>query len=184
MILTGLDIKNKVECEEIIISPFREDQVNPNSYNFRLGTTIKVYNSFPLDPKIQNTVDETIIPDEGYVIQPNKLYLASTEEIMGSNFYAPTFAARSSIARLGLFINLSADLGDIGYIGQWTLQLFTIHPLRIYPGMRIGQIMWWRPQGTIKLYNGKYQGSKGPQATQIYKDFEKGEKQIEPISVV
>jgi deoxycytidine triphosphate deaminase len=178
MILTGLDIDSKVKTKEIIISPYHEEQVNPNSYNFRLGAVIKVYNSFPLDPKVINSVEEIIIPEEGYVLQPNRLYLASTEEVMGSNFYAPTFAARSSIARLGLFINLSADLGDIGYIGQWTLQLFTIHPLRIYRGMRIGQIMWWKPQGDIKLYNGKYQGSNGPQQTQIYKDFEKGASKV------
>jgi dCTP deaminase len=93
-------------------------------------------------------------------------------EIMGSEHYAPTFAARSSVARLGLFINLSASLGDIGFIGQWTLQLFSIHSLRIYKGMKIGQIMWWQPKGAIELYEGKYQGSKGPQSTLIYKDYE------------
>jgi deoxycytidine triphosphate deaminase len=96
-------------------------------------------------------------------------------EILGSTQYAPTYGARSSVARLGLFINLSASLGDIGFIGQWTLQLFTMHPLRVYAGMRIGQMMWWKPQGVIDLYRGKYQGSRGPQSTLSYKDFEQQE---------
>ncbi len=173
MILTGTEITRECKNGRIVIEPFIEEHVNPNSYNFRLGETLRIYDTFPLDPKIVNSYTEIRIPAEGYVLTPHHLYLASTLEVMGSQYYAPTYAARSSVARLGLFINLSASLGDIGFIGQWTLQLFTIHPLRVYAGMRIGQIMWWRPQGEIKLYEGKYQGSQGPQSTLIYKDFEK-----------
>jgi deoxycytidine triphosphate deaminase len=138
-----------------------------------LGKTLRVYNQFPLDPKVPNAYNEITIPDEGLVLESNRLYLACTMEIMGSKHYAPTYAARSSIARLGLFINLSASLGDIGFIGQWTIQLYSIHNLKVYAGMNIGQIMWWKPKGQILLYEGKYQGSKGPQSTLIYKDFEK-----------
>lgn len=90
---------------------------------------------------------------------------------MGSNYYAPTFSARSSVARLGLFINLSASLGDIGYVGQWTLQLVPVKNLLIYPGMEIGQMVWWKPVGNIELYDGKYQHSAGPCATRIFRDF-------------
>lgn len=99
------------------------------------------------------------------------LYLASTVETMGSNYYVPTFAARSSVARLGLFINLSASLGDIGYVGQWTLQLVPVKNLLIYSGMEIGQMIWWKPVGIIDLYDGKYQHSVGPCATRIFHDF-------------
>ncbi|MBF8263416.1 MAG: dcd2, partial [Parachlamydiales bacterium] len=77
---------------------------------------------------------------------------------------------RSSVARLGMFINLSAPLGDIGFIGCWTLQLFALHPIRVYEGMRIGQMMFWHPSGKRMIYDGKYQGAKGPMASQIYKD--------------
>jgi deoxycytidine triphosphate deaminase len=171
VILTGKEIAEECAVGRIIIDPFDDTHVNPNSYNFRLGETLRVYTSFPLDPKVINPSTEVNIGSEGFVLQPNRLYLGSTVEVMGSDYYAPTFAARSSVARLGLFIHLSASLGDIGFIGQWTLQLFTIHPLRVYSGMRIGQIMWWKPQGEIKLYSGKYQSSQGPQSTLIYKDF-------------
>ncbi len=186
VILTGAEITKECREGRIVIKPFIEDHVNPNSYNFRLGEALRVYDKFPLDPKVPNSYSEIHIPPEGFVLKPHCLYLGCTLETMGSTHYAPTFAARSSIARLGLFINLSASLGDIGFIGQWTLQLFTIHPLRVYAGMRIGQIMWWKPQGVIKLYEGKYQGSSGPQSTLIYRDFEKDlarleHQELEPV---
>jgi rifampicin phosphotransferase len=113
-----------------------------------------------------------IDPFDPSQVEPNSYgYLAHTLEVMGSDHYAPTFAARSSVARLGLFINLSASLGDIGFHGQWTLQLFAAQPLRVYCGMRIGQIMWWRPHGEIVLYRGKYQGSAGPCASRSFQDY-------------
>lgn len=172
MILTGPEIIGERERGRLVIDPFNVDQVNPNSYNFRLGSTLRVYERFPLDTRHRNPYSEIEIPDEGLVLDPHRLYLGNTLERMGGNCYAPTFAARSSIARLGLFINLSANLGDIGFVGQWTLQLVAIHPVRVYPSLPIGQMMWWRPKGTIALYNGKYQGSVGPQTTLIHRDVE------------
>ena len=171
MILTGHEILREYVAHRILIEPFDVDQLNPNSYNFRLGERLSVYRNHPVDPKQQNPVTPFRIPEHGLILRPHRLYLAHTIEVMGSDHYAPTFAARSSVARLGLFINLSASLGDIGFHGQWTLQLFAAQPLRIYSGMRIGQIMWWRPQGEIVLYNGKYQGSTGPCASQSFRDY-------------
>jgi len=172
MILTGSAIVENYKEGHIIIKPFTIDNVNPNSYNFRLDKYLKVYDSMPLDPKKENTFTTIEIPEEeGYVLEPGRLYLANTVETMGSTHFVPTFNARSSIARLGIFINLSATLCDIGFIGQITLQLFAAHRVRIYPYMNIGQIMFWKPEGEIKLYEGKYQSSKGPQTTKIYQDF-------------
>jgi deoxycytidine triphosphate deaminase len=172
MILTRAAMHEEWKRGRIVIDPFVESQLNPNSYNFRLGNRLRVYSTSPLDPMRENPFEEITIDDGGFELEPQRLYLASTHEVMGSTHYAPTFAARSSVARLGLFINLSASLGDIGFIGQWTLQLYSILPLRIYPMMKIGQIMWWKPKGEIELYNGKYQGSRGPQSTLIHRDFE------------
>ncbi|MFJ7626095.1 dCTP deaminase domain-containing protein [Streptomyces sp. NPDC097595] len=173
MILTGPEIERERTNGRITIEPFAPEQVNPNSYNFRLGTTLRTYASMPLDARRANDFEEIEIPAEGYVLEPGRLYLAHTVEVLGSEHYAPTFAARSSVARLGLFINLSASLGDIGYTGQWTLQLYTMNRVRVYPGINIGQMMWWRPQGEIVLYDGKYQGSAGPRSSDIHIDFDK-----------
>src|ERR1700722_14647342 len=173
MILTGNEIEREFINGRIVIRPFAPEQVNPNSYNFRLGKTLRVYRDSVLDAKEANNIDEIEMPDDGYVLEPGRLYLAHTVEVLGSEHYAPTFAARSSVARLGLFINLSASLGDIGYIGQWTLQLYSMNRIRVYPGMNIGQMMWWRPQGELVLYEGKYQGSVGPRASEIHVYFDK-----------
>jgi dCTP deaminase len=171
MILTGSEIKKQVGSDRIMISPFSEDQINPNSYNFRLGKTLKYYTNHVLDPKIQQDTIEVEIPEEGYVLQPNKIYLGHTLEVMGSKNYVPIIRARSSTARLGLFVHVTADLIDIGSYNQWTLQLHAVQPVRVFPEMLIGQVTFWEVLGDIELYKGKYQGLMGPQPSQIYKDF-------------
>lgn len=171
MILTGLEIKREFERGKIHIHPFIEDNINPNSYNFRLGKTLKVYENEILDPRRENEYKELTIPDEGFVLQPNQLYLGHTIEEMGSDFYAPTMQARSSVGRLGLYIYLNSGLGDIGFKKQWTLELHVIHPLRVYPGMKVGQMLFWKPQGEISLYKGKYKDAVGPQTSKIWLDF-------------
>ncbi|WP_414147293.1 dCTP deaminase [Erwinia sp. BNK-24-b] len=177
MILTGKEIEKRVKNEDIVISPFLPENVNPNSYNFRLGRTMKVYRNEVIDPAKENPVDIIRLEDSGFILQPRKLYLAETIEIMGSTRFVPTYAARSSVARMGMFINLSAPLGDIGFIGRWTIQLYCIHPVKVYYGMNIGQMMFWHTSGEIELYNGKYQNAAGPIESRIHIDFkEKIEK--------
>lgn len=173
MILTGNAIKQEHANGKITIEPFDERLVNPNSYNFRLGNKLVVYKEQVLDPATENHGREILIPPDGYILAPRQLYLASTVEVLGSNHYVPTYNARSSVARLGLFINLSATLLDIGFKGQLTLQLYAANPVKVYAGMQIGQIMFWKPMGAIDLYSGKYQGSRGPSPTKIHKDFER-----------
>ena len=129
-----------------------------------------------LDPKVKQEVLEVVIGPDGYVLYPDKIYLGHTMEVMGSDHYVPMVKGRSSTARLGLFIHVTADIIDIGSHNQWTLQLHAVHPLRVYPGMLIGQVTFWTVFGEIELYNGKYQGSMGPCESRIYQDFEKENK--------
>ena len=171
MILTGSAIREECQNGRIMLNPFLEENVNPNSYNFRLDRVLKTYKNKLLDPKKPQEMETIVMGDEGFIIEPYKLYLANTIEEIGSDFYAPTYNARSSVARLGVFINLSATLLDIGFKGQITMQLYSINRVKLYPGMNIGQVMFWKPKGEISLYSGKYHNSKGPQVTQIFKDF-------------
>jgi dCTP deaminase len=173
MILTGNEISNRVCIGDIVIEPFLPENVNPNSYNFRLHHELVVYDEDVIDPARANKTGTVTIPPEGLVLDPNRLYLASTIETMGSNNFVPTYAARSSIARLGMFINLSAPLGDIGFIGKWTIQLYCLHPVRVYAGMNIGQMMFWHVRGQIDLYEGKYQNARGVIASRSHIDFHK-----------
>lgn len=171
MILSGSKIKEMVQNNKIIIDPFNLDQINPNSYNFRLGNTFRVYDDKVIDPKKDNTTRIIKIPPSGYVMEPSVLYLGHTQEVMGSDHFVPIIRGRSSIGRLGIFVHITADLIDIGSINQWTLQMHCVQPVRIYPGILIGQVTFWKVEGEIVLYNGKYQGSRGPTASQIHLDF-------------
>lgn len=172
MILTGSEIKKEVRRGLIVITPFDTKQINPNSYDFRLGETIKVYSHKLLDTKKYNPAKTIKIPKEGLVLEPDKIYLGHTVETMGSGKYVPVIRGKSSIGRLGLFVHITADLIDVGSVNQWTLMLHAVQKVRVYPNMLIGQVTFWETKGEIMLYNGKYQGSVGPMESHVYKDFE------------
>ena len=171
MILTGPEIAKEVLKGVIVISPFREAQINPNSYNIRLSEIIAVYEDRVLDAAHENKSRTIYIPDEGMVLEPDVIYLGSSVEIIGSSEYVPIVRARSSTARLGLFVHVTADLVDLGYIGQLTLQLHAVQEVRIYANMEIGQVTFWKTQGERTQYCGKYQGSIGPATSKSYLDW-------------
>lgn len=171
MILTGEAITSAVRTGDVVISPFRPEQVSPNSYDFRLGNRCAHYVESHLDAAKPNPVFEYIIPTEGFIANPNTLYLINTEETIGSNKFVPIIRGRSSAARLGIFIHITADLIDIGSIGQLTLQVHTVRPVRLYPSMLIGQVTFWTVQGPITCYAGKYRDAKRPTASLSHYDF-------------
>lgn len=171
MILSGLKIKEEVIDNKIFIEPFDDNLLNPNSYNYRLGRYVKVYKNYELDSKNKQEVEMIEIPDEGLVLYPDKIYLGFTEEIIGSDYYVPVITGRSSTGRLGLFVQITSDLVDIGFKGRLTLQLHSTQPVRIYKGMKIGQIMFWKVFGNADLYKGKYQSSNEPRESEVWRDF-------------
>jgi dCTP deaminase len=133
-----------------------------------------VYDNHVLDMKKENTASQVIIPEEGYELQPNKLYLGRTIEFTETNAFVPMLEGRSSIGRLGLFVHITAGFGDVGFSGFWTLEMFCVQPIRIYPGIQICQIFYHSIEGEYDLYrSGKYQGNKGIQPSLLFKDFEK-----------
>jgi dCTP deaminase len=170
LILTGPEITAAAVDGRVRISPFSSDQVNPNSYNVRLGPTLLVYTCDVLDAHHSNPTETITIGEHGYVLQPGELYLGHTLEEVGSDLYVPLLFGRSSVGRLGLFVEITAPIGDIGFHGQWTLMLSPVRPLRVYAGMEIGQIMFVVSTGTVDLYTGKYQASTGPQASRYWHD--------------
>jgi dCTP deaminase len=172
MILTGPKIKEEQAKGTLSIAPFDEKYINPNSYDFRLGDTLVVYKNQTLDSKQDNETETITIPEEGFILQPDKLYLGNTLEKIGSDHFVPIIRGKSSTGRMGLFVHITADLIDIGAHANFTLMMHAVQPLRIYPGMRIGQVTFWQTAGEINLYEGKYQGSTQPMASQAYKDFE------------
>jgi dCTP deaminase len=173
MILSGKEIENRLG-KDIIIEPFDPKLVNPNSYNLRLHQELMVYEKNELDMKTPNAVQSLTIPEEGLLLETNKLYLGRTIEYTKTDNYVPMLEGRSSIGRLGLFIHVTAGFGDVGFAGFWTLEIFCVQPIRIYAGVEICQIYYHAIEGDYEQYqSGKYQNNTGIQPSLLYQDFEK-----------
>ncbi|MFT5877428.1 MAG: dCTP deaminase, partial [Dokdonia sp.] len=154
------------------IQPFNDSQLNPNSYNLSLFEELLTYDNPILDMKTPNPTTRLTIPEEGLLLEPHKLYLGRTNEHTATDKFVPMLEGRSSIGRLGLFIHVTAGFGDVGFSGYWTLEIFCVQPIRIYPNVEICQIFYHSIEGDYDLYtSGKYQNNKGIQPSLLYKDF-------------
>lgn len=172
MILSGKEIQRHMG-KDIVIRPFDPKRLNPNSYNLSLHNELLVYENRLLDMKVPNPVKTLTIPESGLVLEPDKLYLGRTNEFTQTDRFVPMLEGRSSVGRLGLFIHVTAGFGDVGFAGYWTLEIFCVQPIRIYPNVEICQIYYHDIQGEYEPYqSGKYQNNTGIQPSLLYKDFE------------
>lgn len=168
MILTGTEICRQRAKGSITIEPFVPSHVNPNSYNYRLGFQLAIPST--LDDSYDFKLIE--IPRVGYLLEPMKTYLSHTLETLGSDTFAMSLIGRSSLGRLGLFVQVSANLGHTGTNHQWTLELVAAKPFIIYPRMRIGQISFWMNEGVPNLYKAGYAHFDAPTTSQLF-DYSK-----------
>lgn len=172
MILSGCMIKERLG-KDIIIEPFDEKNLNPNSYNLRLHNELLVYDEDQLDMKKDNKTSAIEIPPEGLLLTPGRLYLGRTVEYTETQNFVPMLEGRSSIGRLGLYIHVNAGFGDVGFKGYWTLEIHCIQPIRIYKDTAICQIHYHTIEGDYKPYNsGKYQNNTGIQPSMLYLEFD------------
>ena len=126
--------------------------------------------------KENNPTARLIIPKEGLLLQPGRVYLARTVERTFTDKYVPMLEGRSSVGRLGISVHVTAGFGDIGFNGHWTLEITVEQPTVIYPDVEICQIYYHTIKGDYDLYSsGKYQNNTGIQSSVMYKDFEKTE---------
>lgn len=179
--LTGEQILNELN-KHIFIEPFEPTQLNPNSYNVRLADKLLVYDEEILDMKKKNSYHIIPIPEEGLVLQPGKLYLGRTLEHTETRGLVPMLEGRSSVGRLGISIHATAGFGDIGFCGYWTLEISCIQPVRIYPGVEIGQVYYDEIKTPGDYYttykNGKYQNNTDVQPSMMWMDFEEERRYI------
>ncbi|MDP2736523.1 MAG: hypothetical protein Q8O59_01915 [bacterium] len=172
MIFTGEEIKKCVSKGKIIINPFFKEDLNPNSYNYHLGHEILELNDNLIDTKKPTNYKKIILKNSGYILKPGKTYLGHTNEEIGSEDYLTILIGRSSVGRLGLFLQITADLGHVGLAHSWTLELHVVQPLKVYPLMKIGQVSFWEVIGKNKLeYEGKYHKYSLPHISEIYNEF-------------
>ena len=171
MVLSGHEIKRRLDGD-IVIDPFNESRLNPNSYNLTLHDELMVYEEVVLDMRKANRVRRMSIPHEGLVLQPNQLYLGRTVERTETHHLVPMIEGRSSIGRLGLFVHVTAGFGDVGFCGYWTLEMFAVQPVRIYAGVAICQIFYHDILGSFTEYcSDKYQHNTDIQPSLLFKEL-------------
>jgi dCTP deaminase len=171
MILSGNEIRRQLGGN-IIIDPFDESRLNPNSYNLSLHDELLVYEEVVLDMRKSNRVERIRIPEEGLVLTPNQLYLGRTSERTETHNLVPMIEGRSSIGRLGLFVHVTAGFGDVGFCGYWTLEMFAVQPVKIYPGVPICQIFFHEICGAITEYQSeKYQHNRDIQPSLLFREL-------------
>jgi dCTP deaminase len=171
MILSGLEIRRHLGGD-IVIDPFDESKLNPNSYNLSLHDELMVYEEVVLDMRRANLVRRIPIPTVGLVLRPNQLYLGRTVERTETRNFVPMIEGRSSVGRLGLFVHVTAGFGDVGFCGYWTLEMFAVQPVRIYPGVAICQIFYHDIRGPFVEYaSDKYQHNTDIQPSLLFKEL-------------
>ena len=152
MILSDREILSAREAGEIVIEPFDRDKLGTNSYDVHLGPTLAVYDAAVLDARAHNTVSYFEIPEEGVVLQPGRLYLGVTAEYTETHGTVPFLEGKSSVGRLGIDIHATAGKGDVGFCNHWTLEISVSMPVRVYAGMPVGQLIYFRVSGDIENY--------------------------------
>ena len=176
MILSGKEIEKHLG-QAILIDPYEPSQLNPNSYNLRLHDELLVYDDRVLDMKKENRSSRISIPPEGLELEPHTLYLGRTLEHTRTDRFVPMLEGRSSVGRLGLFVHVTAGFGDVGFDGYWTLEMFCVQPIVIYPWVEICQIFYHSIEGDYDPYkSGKYQGNKDIQASKFHEDLSGSKK--------
>jgi dCTP deaminase len=160
MILSDQTILEEIESGNILIEPFRRECLGSNSYDVHLSKHLAVYRNRELDVRIHNDIREFVIPDEGFVLQPNTLYLGVTEEYTETHKHVPFLEGKSSVGRLGIDIHATAGKGDVGYCNTWTLEISCKQPVRIYAGMPIGQLIYFEVRGVVESPYGEKSSAK------------------------
>ncbi len=171
VILSGEEIRRRMG-EQIVIDPFDEMRLNPNSYNLSLHEELLVYEEVVLDMREPNRVRRIHVPSDGLVLKPQQLYLGRTAERTETHDLVPMIEGRSSIGRLGLFVHVTAGFGDVGFCGYWTLEMFAVQPVKVYPGVPICQIFYHELAGDFRKYaSNKYQHNTDIQPSLLYKEL-------------
>lgn len=186
MILSDGDIRKELASGRIQIEPFDEDCVQPSSVDLHVDTQFRVFanSRYPYIDVRRQMPDLTelveVKGDDPFILHPGEFVLGSTlERVRLPDDMVARLEGKSSLGRLGLLIHSTAGYVDPGWDGYLTLELSNVAnlPITIYPGMKIGQISFFRlttpaesPYGS-KGTRSKYQGQRGPTASRFFEEF-------------
>jgi dCTP deaminase len=187
MQLSDIDILNALKTEDILISDFDPERLQPASYDVLLGYEFMVFDNHKItciDPResIAGIMQKVILEDENdyFVIHPGQFILSATWDRIGVGAkYSCQIMGKSSLARLGLIIHTTAGFIDPGNNLKITLEFVNTNtiPIKLYPKMKIAQVAFYELKTPCqKLYgseglNSKYLGSDGVQASEMHKNY-------------
>ncbi len=160
MILSDTRILEEIEKGTIKIDPYNRADLGSNSYDVHLGDTLATYTNHILDAKEHNKIDVFEIPDDGFVLYPHIFYLGVTQEYTETHAHVPFLEGKSSTGRLGIDIHATAGKGDVGFCGNWTLEISVKQPVKVYKGMPIGQLIYFPVDGEIAVSYDKKKNAK------------------------
>ncbi len=161
MILSDKRILEEIDKGNIVIKPFNRKFLGSNSYDVHLAETMAMYRDDVLDARRHNKLITFKINDShGFLLLPGRLYLGVTQEYTETHTLVPFLEGKSSIGRLGIDIHSTAGKGDVGYCNTWTLEMSVKQPVKIYPGMPIGQLIYFEISGDVLVPYNKKQTAK------------------------
>jgi dCTP deaminase len=190
MLISNRGLLEEIRFDNIIIQPFRQELIQPASYDVTLGPDFKVQMHFDsdssapyLDPALDSAeyfTDVHVPKGSAFALEPGAFVLGSTHEVIavGANISA-RLEGKSSLGRLGLVVHSTAGFIDPGFEGQITLEFSNAGtmPLLLHPGMKIGQLCFYRlPEPTTLLYGSRaagshYQYQSGPTTSRSFDKF-------------
>ena len=188
MLLSDGDIKKEIDSGRVKVEPFDPAMLQPSSVDVRLDRFFRVFENHMysvIDPAAEQpdlTRAVEIKGSDEFILHPGEFVLASTFEVITlPDDVAGRLEAKSSLGRLGLLTHSTAGFIDPGFSGHITLELSNVAnlPVKLYPGMKIGQLCLFRlsspaenPYGSSK-YGSRYQNQRGPTASKSWLNFHK-----------
>ena len=190
MLLSDRDILAEIDANRISVEPYDASMIQPSSIDFRLDRYFRVFENhrYPhIDPAADQSDLTRVVEAEGeepFILHPGEFVLGSTYEVVTlPDDIAARVEGKSSLGRLGLLTHATAGFVDPGFSGHVTLELANVAtlPIKLYPGMKIGQLCFFRlsspaehPYGSAK-YGSRYQGQRGPTPSRSYANFHRSE---------
>ncbi|MEY3169448.1 MAG: hypothetical protein RL421_691 [Actinomycetota bacterium] len=192
MLLSDRDIAAEIKAGRVQVEPFEPKMIQPSSVDVRLDRFFRVFENHKyevIDPSVEQselTREVAVAPDDFFILHPGEFVLASTYEVITlPDDIAGRLEGKSSLGRLGLLTHSTAGFIDPGFSGHITLELSNVAnlPVKLYPGMKIGQLCLIRlsssaehPYGSA-VYGSRYQGQRGPTPSKSWLNFHKTEIQ-------
>ena len=195
MLLSDRDIKAEINAGRIGLEPFAPEMVQPSSVDVRIDRYFRLFDNHkypyidPAEDQPELTRLIEIPQDEPFILHPGEFVLGSTyEKVSLADTVAARLEGKSSLGRLGLLTHSTAGFIDPGFTGHVTLELSNVAtlPIKLWPGMKIGQLCFFqlsspaeRPYGSSQ-YSSRYQGQRGPTASRSFQNFHRTDVSVAP----